>query len=246
MYSTSIYTDALTDEQLQALVDYWYGTAKTVRRSWYHHIDFHGGKTSAISAVDADATSYSHRDKLLLHNFYDRVDVTEEYPADGFDLFSGFIDAIVGDGDRLDYGVYFNYPDPEMDQETAQARYWGTALPKLQEIKAAVDPNEVFYLPQSVKPAGGSAGEPEVEEPEEPIESESPEPAEPDSPEETPEEEPEEEPETPSDDEGSEEPAEPIETETPEEDGGGDGEGSEEPAEPVETEAPEEVVDEEE
>lgn len=206
-------------------MDYWYGTAKPIRRSWYHHIDFHGGKTSAISAVDADATSYSHRDKLLLHNFYDRVDVAEEYPADGFDLLNGFVDAIVGDGDKLDYGVYFNYPDPEMDQETAQTRYWGSALPKLQEIKAAVDPNEVFYLPQSVKPAGGSSGQPEVEEPEEPVESETPEeqpeePAEPENPEETPE----EEPEAPSEGEGSEEPAE--------------------PAEPIETEAPEEVVDE--
>ena len=211
-------------------MDYWYGTAKTVRRSWYHHIDFHGGKTSAISAVDTDATSYSHRDKLLLHNFYDRVDVTQEYPADGFDLFNGFIDAIVGDGDKLDYGVYFNYPDPEMDQETAQRRYWGSALPKLQEIKAAVDPNEVFYLPQSVKPAGGSSEEPEVE-PEEPIESG------------TPEEQPEEpaESETPE-----EEPEKPAESETPEEnlENPSDGEGSEEPSEPVEPEAPEEVVDE--
>lgn len=208
MYSTSIYTDALTDEQLQRLVDYWYGTAKKVRRSWYHHIDLHGGKTSAISAVDADATSYAHRDKLLMHNFYDRVDVTKEYPADGFDLFNGFIDAIVGDGDRLDYGVYFNYPDPEMDRETAQARYWGSALPRLQEIKAAVDPDEVFYFPQSVKPASGGSGEaPEVE-PEAPSESATP----------------------------DAEPEAPVETEIPEEETPGEGEEPVEPSEPVETE----------
>lgn len=223
MYSTSIYTDALTDEQLQSLVDYWYGTAKTVRRSWYHHIDFHGGKTSAVSAVDGNATSYSHRDKLLLHNFYDRVDVAQEYPEDGFDLFNGFIDAIVGDGDKMDYGLYFNYPDPQMDQETAQTRYWGSALPRLQEIKAAVDPNEVFYFPQSVKPVEGSSAEPEVEESEGPAE-ETPEeqPEEPESAEETPE----VEPETPSDSEKSEEPAEPVETEAPEE-GVEDGDGNE-------------------
>ncbi|MBE3044161.1 BBE domain-containing protein [Candidatus Bathyarchaeota archaeon] len=154
-------------------MDYWYGTAKTVKRNWYHHIDFHGGKNSALSAVDADATSYAHRDKLLLHNLYDRVDIFDEYPEDGLGLLNGFIDAIVGDGDRLDYGMYFNYPDPEMDQETAQERYWGSALPRLQEIKAAVDPDEVFWLPQSVKPAGGSVEAPEEPgaEPEEPTES---------------------------------------------------------------------------
>ena len=208
-------------------MDYWYGTAKTVRRSWYHHIDFHGGKTSAVAAVSPDATSYSHRDKLLLHNFYDRVDVTEEYPADGFDLLSGFVDAIVGDGDRLDYGVYFNYPDPEMDQETAQKRYWGPALERLQGIKAAVDPDEVFYLPQSVKPAGGSSGG---------------------TPEEEPQPEPEPEPE-PTVSDVPEETAGPTEPdlETPEE---GSEDGSEDasataPVEAVESEAPEGAVEDE-
>ncbi|CAI4212887.1 unnamed protein product [Parascedosporium putredinis] len=171
----SIYTDALTDSQLNALVDYWYTTAKKVRRGWYHHIDLHGGKTSAISAVDADSTSYVHRDKLLMHNFYDHVDVRSAYPEDGFDLFNGFIDAIVGDGDKNDYGVYFNYPDPNLDQETAQKRYWGSALPRLQEIKAAVDPDELFYLPQSVRPAKRAVEEEPVEEEpvkEEPVEEE--------------------------------------------------------------------------
>lgn len=163
MYSTSIYTDALTDSQLQSLVDYWYGTAKAVRRGWYHHIDLHGGKTSAVSAVDADATSYAHRDKLLLHNFYDRVDIVSEYPKDGFDLLDGFVDAIVGGEDRLVYGAYFNYPDPRMGREEAEVRYWGDALPRLREIKTAVDPDEVFYLPQSVRPAKSDFDVPEAE-----------------------------------------------------------------------------------
>ena len=175
MYSTSIYTDSLTDSQLESLVDYWYRSAKTVRRGWYHHIDFHGGRTSAVSAVDVNSTSYAHRDKLLLHNFYDRVDIASEYPDNGFDLLDGFIDAIVGDGDRLAYGAYFNYPDPRMEREEAETRYWGDALPLLRKIKATVDPDEVFYLPQSVSPAKENSDVTEVEteapkdEPEEPV-----------------------------------------------------------------------------
>ncbi|SPN98743.1 related to reticuline oxidase precursor; berberine bridge enzyme [Cephalotrichum gorgonifer] len=171
IYSTSLYTDALTDSQLQSLVDYWYTTAKTVRRGWYHHIDFQGGKASAVSAVAANATSYAHRSKLLMHNFYDSTDVTKAYPENGFDLLNGFIEAIVGDADKLDYGVYFNYPDTELDRETAQKRYWGDSLPRLRAIKAAVDPDEVFYMPQSVEPAKAD----EAELPKEPEETTAPE-----------------------------------------------------------------------
>jgi hypothetical protein len=35
----------------------------------------------------------------------------------------------------------------------AQEKYWGTNLPRLEQIKKAVDPNDVFHNPQSVRPA---------------------------------------------------------------------------------------------
>lgn len=51
-----------------------------------------------------------------------------------------------------DWGQYVNYPDPKLSQEQAQSRYWGKHLSKLQSIKAAVDPNNVFHYPQGILP----------------------------------------------------------------------------------------------
>jgi hypothetical protein len=139
---------------------------KRTRRQWYHHIDLHGGKTSAIAAQDDASSSYAFRKKLLMHNWYDMVDVTQKYPADGFSLFDGFVAALTKDMKPEEVGMYFNYPDPNMDQETAQRRYWGKNLPRLQQIKASVDPEEVFYLPQSVRPTGKKTEhKPHVEKP---------------------------------------------------------------------------------
>jgi len=159
IYTTSLYTDALTDAQLERLVNYWYKVGKKTKRQWYHHIDLHGGKTSAVAAKEASSSSYAYRNKLLMHNWYDMIDVSVKYPADGFDLFDGFVDVLTQDMEPSEIGMYFNYPDPEMDQKTAQEKYWGKNLPRLQEIKASVDPDEVFYLPQSVRPAGKATEE---------------------------------------------------------------------------------------
>lgn len=52
-----------------------------------------------------------------------------------------------------DWGMYINYPDTQVDSQTAQEKYWGVNLPRLQQIKKQLDPNEVFWNPQSVKPA---------------------------------------------------------------------------------------------
>jgi len=50
------------------------------------------------------------------------------------------------------FGAYAGYVDPELVD--AQKMYWRGNLPRLEEIKADVDPGEVFWNPQSVRPAG--------------------------------------------------------------------------------------------
>lgn len=135
------------------MMDYAFNTARNNSRSWYMQIDFHGDPNSAVIAQQsAETSSYAWRDKLYLYSFYDRVDIEEEYPADGFSLIGDFIKSIVVSMDDGDYGMYFNYPDPELDQESAQGMYWGGNLVKLKGVKAALDPDEVFYFPQSVRP----------------------------------------------------------------------------------------------
>lgn len=50
-----------------------------------------------------------------------------------------------------DRSVYPGFVDPLLPN--AQEAYWGPNLPKLQEIKDAIDPKDVFHNPQSVRPA---------------------------------------------------------------------------------------------
>ncbi|KAK3936648.1 putative FAD-linked oxidoreductase YvdP [Diplogelasinospora grovesii] len=151
-YSSSLYTNALNAAQMKSFVNYWFQNAKPNKRDWYVQIDLHGGNTSAVSVPATDSTSYMHRDFLLMYSFYDRVD-KGAYPADGFALMQNFVSNITSSMADSDWGMYVNYPDPKMGQKTAQVNYWGTHLPRLQSIKKAVDPTDVFHYPQGVVPA---------------------------------------------------------------------------------------------
>lgn len=50
-----------------------------------------------------------------------------------------------------EFGAYAGYVDPELLD--GPAAYWRTNLPRLEQIKAVVDPDDVFHNPQSVAPA---------------------------------------------------------------------------------------------
>ncbi|KAK1993843.1 FAD binding domain-containing protein [Colletotrichum falcatum] len=151
-HSSSLYTDKLSDAQVESFVDYWYTVGKSMRRYWWIQVDLHGGKNSAIPRAAASSSAYAYRDKLLLYQFYDLVAVSATYPKDGFAFLDQFIaNATVG-MERADRGMYFSYPDANMGQDEAQAEYWGPNVARLQKIKREVDPGEVFYFPQSVRP----------------------------------------------------------------------------------------------
>jgi hypothetical protein len=115
-------------------------------------IDLHGGDNSAVSVPSVDSTSYAHRDYLLMYLLYDRVD-KGVYPADGHTYMENFVGNITDGMARRDWGMYINYPDSRLDQKTAQTNYWGGHLSKLQAIKKAVDPDDVFHYPQGILPA---------------------------------------------------------------------------------------------
>lgn len=152
-YSTSLYTNALNDAQLQNFVTYWIKQAKTNKRDWYVQIDLHGGNNSAVSAPAVDSTSYAHRDYLLMYLMYDRVDNGAAYPADGRSLMENFAGNTTQGMAPGDWGMYVNYPDSGLDQASAQANYWGGHLARLQAIKKQVDPGDLFHYPQGVVPA---------------------------------------------------------------------------------------------
>lgn len=133
-------------------VDYWFGPARNVNRIWWFQLDMHGGSNSAIWKADTGLTSYAHRDKLYLVQFYDRV-FQGDYPADGFGFLDGWVATTTSPLAQSDWGMYINYADARMDRTTAQEMYWGKNLPRLQQVKAQIDPEELFYYPISIEPA---------------------------------------------------------------------------------------------
>lgn len=117
---------------------------------WFVIFDLAGG---AINDIAQDATSYAHRDALFYLQSYavglGKVSKTTK------DFLTG-INTTIKDGmpGSEDFGAYAGYVDPELPNGPQE--YWRTNLPRLEEIKAAVDPGDVFHNPQSVSPAGSS------------------------------------------------------------------------------------------
>ena len=153
IYAKSLELKGLNGTAATNFVNYWFDVAKKVStRSWYFQLDFHGGKTSAIAnATRAASSSYAHRDKLFLIQFYDRQ-YSGAYPSNGYSFLDGWVANVTAALTPADWGMYINYADSSLNRTTAQNVYYGASLPRLQRIKAAVDPKELFYYPQSIQP----------------------------------------------------------------------------------------------
>ncbi|EFX03636.1 glucooligosaccharide oxidase [Grosmannia clavigera kw1407] len=151
-YANSLMTQAMPPAAMQDACSYWFSEGAANSRPWFIIIDMFGGKNGYITNTPVSETSFAHRDKLYLYNFYDRVD-SGTYPEDGFGFVKGWTEAFTRQLAAGSYGKYANYVDPAMDRTSAEQAYYGDSLSRLQLIKAAVDPNQVFDYPQAVVPA---------------------------------------------------------------------------------------------
>ncbi len=138
---------------MSAACNYWFSSAKSNSRDWYIIVDMYGGKNAYVPSIAKDATAYAHRDKLFLYEFYDRVGNGASYPSNGLGFLNGWVDAFTSNLNTSQWGMYINYADPTMNRTYAQQVYYRDSLPKLQQLKAELDPNEVIYYPQAVQPA---------------------------------------------------------------------------------------------
>ncbi|KAJ5163979.1 FAD linked oxidase N-terminal [Penicillium coprophilum] len=134
----------MTPETIDRMFDY-IGTVNKGTLGWFLLFDFQGGYTSDIPI---NATSYAHRDVLIW---------LQSYTLDFFGHISqtqvNFLDGLhkIVTNDNIPYAAYPGYVDPLMSN--APEAYWGTNLPRLQQIKKQVDPRNVFRNPQSPTPA---------------------------------------------------------------------------------------------
>jgi FAD/FMN-containing dehydrogenase len=106
-----------------------------------------GGRANAVAAPE---TAFVHRDNewyLLWYLKWDKKD-SKALVAENLAWLHDFYDAMAP------YALpqtYQNFTDPSLDDYLLQ--YYGSNLPRLKRIKAAVDPARVFNFPQAIPPA---------------------------------------------------------------------------------------------
>ncbi|KAI1260444.1 Glucooligosaccharide oxidase [Xylariaceae sp. FL1019] len=152
-YGKSLELTGLSGAAAQDFVDYWFDHAKNVTSgSWYVQLDLQGGKNSAVWNADATSSSYAHRDKLYILQFFYRS-TSDTIPQDAITMVDEWTAATISSMDQSAWGMYINYPDLSLNRTQAQQLYLGSSLPRLQQLKAKFDPTELFYYPISVNPS---------------------------------------------------------------------------------------------
>ncbi|RSL72546.1 hypothetical protein CEP53_001012 [Fusarium sp. AF-6] len=112
---------------------------------WTYLFDWYGG---AVNDVATDATPFPHRDIRYFMSAY--ANTAQEIGEKTMK----FIDDSILTLQNNKPGNYLHYagvPNLRLGGK-AQEKYWGSNLPRLEKIKAAVDPNDLFSTPQNVKP----------------------------------------------------------------------------------------------
>jgi hypothetical protein len=132
-------------------VDYWYDQAKNVSGTWYFQLDLQGGKNSGVWNADNQVSSYAHRDKLYILQFFYRS-TAKTVPAEAIKLVDEWTSKTIQSIPTSEVGMYINYPDLSLNRTTAHEMYWGQSMPKLQQLKTQLDPDELFYSPISIQP----------------------------------------------------------------------------------------------
>jgi FAD/FMN-containing dehydrogenase len=106
--------------------------------------DSYGG---AIAGVPDDAAAFAHRAGTLFCIQYVSSWETANQPPGRLtqirNLYAAMRPYVSG-------GAYINYCDLDLDRKVWPQAYWGNNLSRLQQIKARVDPDNVFRYAQSV------------------------------------------------------------------------------------------------
>ncbi|KAJ7708857.1 hypothetical protein B0H17DRAFT_1191356 [Mycena rosella] len=134
---------------IQALFEY-FDSADKGTLIWFAIFDVEGG---AVNDVAQNATAYAHRDAQFYMQTYAVGVGSLSNTTTAF--VTGMSDTVTNSMPGVQFGAYAGYVDPKLADGPQE--YWGTNLPRLQGIKAAVDPGDVFHNPQSVAPVAAAA-----------------------------------------------------------------------------------------
>lgn len=134
----------MSSETIDKLFEY-IDSADKGTLAWFILFDFQGGYTNDIPT---HATSYAHRDVLIWLQSYsiNLLGPVSKTQIDFLDQVNKLVTNV-----KTPYAAYPGYVDPLMPN--GPEAYWGTNLPRLQQIKEEIDPKNVFRNPQSPSPA---------------------------------------------------------------------------------------------
>lgn len=118
-------------------------TTPSASVSWLMEFQLEGG---AINDVPKDATAYPHRDALYWGIF--EVITNGTVTSTAYNFIEGLHNIITSAQPNVSFPSYAGYVDTRL--KDAPEQYWTSNLPRLQSIKAAVDPRDVFHNPQSI------------------------------------------------------------------------------------------------
>ncbi|KAL2291142.1 hypothetical protein FJTKL_13806 [Diaporthe vaccinii] len=121
-------------------------TADAGSNRWFVLIDLYGG---AVGDVAIDATSLPHRETSYFFTPYAITDSPTNQTTRTF-IEKAVLEMQGNEPEKyLSYAGYTSLPNGFVPQE----KYWGPNLVRLQQIKASVDPNDVFSTPYGIKAA---------------------------------------------------------------------------------------------
>jgi hypothetical protein len=138
-----------TELMPSSCIDHLFGYLDAAEKGtalWFLNFELQGGATNDIAT---DKTAYAHRDVLLYMESFG-IDIGRVTPTTRT-FITGINNTITNAMPKTQFGSYPGYVDPLL--LNAQQAYWGANLPKLEKIKRAIDPKDVFHNPQSVRPA---------------------------------------------------------------------------------------------
>ena len=136
-------SDRVADQVFEYLA-----TAENGTSFWAINFEVGGG---IIQEVPPNATAFPHRDTLFFMLSYAKD--TGPVSTTTTSFLDGLNKVITSDNPNAYYGEYVGYVDPKEPNAEARKNYWGSNLKRLKQIKAAVDPEDVFQNQQSVPPA---------------------------------------------------------------------------------------------
>ncbi|KAJ3489147.1 hypothetical protein NLG97_g6057 [Lecanicillium saksenae] len=152
MYATNVVTGLLLRPQISSLMAQLFNTVNgSSGGSWAYMLEIFGGDESVVRNLPDSDSSFPHRDKLFAHQF--NSEGSQRYfQEQGFSLLQGFRDTLTMSIAADEWGMYANYVDTQLSDGIAQKLYWSKGLSRLELLKAQVDPHDMFWNPQGVRP----------------------------------------------------------------------------------------------